>query len=256
LKFWILGQQVKLKNFQRIKKTTNGYKNSRVLKNKSFLYPDFTNRPDQKPDDLNPGDSANPDTTIKFLFLHRFNFKVNLNPLAQNCFAEISQPASFAMPCSHDPLELMRFAEGNASAAELAKIQQQLHACHDCQKQLAELLETAATLKQLHRPELAPEEVERWVHHLRRARKPQPARLPAAVWLRRLRPAPVVALLAFVLLLFSYNLMQQKPVVTASSQEELRLFLREHAIAQDQGAFTTETLSALLLTENGRGSDR
>jgi hypothetical protein len=44
---------------------------------KRFLYPDFTNRPDQKSNGLNPGDSANPDTTIKsLLFLHRFNFKV------------------------------------------------------------------------------------------------------------------------------------------------------------------------------------
>jgi hypothetical protein len=34
---------------------------------KSFLYPDFTNRPDQKSNGLNPGDSANPDTTIKSL---------------------------------------------------------------------------------------------------------------------------------------------------------------------------------------------
>jgi anti-sigma factor RsiW len=160
------------------------------------------------------------------------------------------------MPCSHDPLELMRFAEGSASAAELAKIQNQLHECRHCQKQLAELLETAATLKQLRSPELPPVEVERWVHHLRRARKPQPARWPATAWLRRLRPAPVVALVTLMLLIFSYNLIQQEPVTTASSQEELRLFLREHAIAQDQGAFTTETLSALLLTENGRGSDR
>lgn len=159
------------------------------------------------------------------------------------------------MPCSHDPLELMRFAEGNASTTELAKIQDQLHGCRHCQKQLAELLETAATLKQLHRAELPSVEIERWVHHLRRARKPLPSRLPATAWLRRLRPAPIVALLTLVLLIFSYNLIQQKPVVTASSQEELRLFLREHAIAQDQGAFTTETLSALLLTENGRGSD-
>jgi hypothetical protein len=31
------------------------------------LYPDFTNRPDQKSKGLNPGDSANPDTTIKSL---------------------------------------------------------------------------------------------------------------------------------------------------------------------------------------------
>lgn len=160
------------------------------------------------------------------------------------------------MPCSHDPLELMRFAEGGASASELAKIQEQLHECRHCQKQLAELLETASTLKQLQQPQLPPAEIERWVHHLRRARKPQPTRLPATAWLRRLRPAPVVALLALVLLIFSFNLIQQKPAVTASSQEELRLFLREHAIAQDQGAFTTETLSALLLTENGRGSDR
>jgi hypothetical protein len=36
---------------------------------KSFLYPDFTNRPDQKSSGLNPGDSANPNTTKKsFLF--------------------------------------------------------------------------------------------------------------------------------------------------------------------------------------------
>jgi hypothetical protein len=34
---------------------------------KSFVYSDFTNRPDQKSNDLNPGDSANPDTAIKFL---------------------------------------------------------------------------------------------------------------------------------------------------------------------------------------------
>lgn len=160
------------------------------------------------------------------------------------------------MSCSHDPLELMRFAEGSASASELAKIQDRLHKCRHCQKQLAELLETTATLKQLHRPEMPPMEIERWIHHLRRVRKPQPSRLQATAWLRRLRPAPIVALLTLVLLIFSYNLIQQKPEVTSSSQEELRLFLREHAIAQDQGAFTTETLSALLLTENGRGSDR
>jgi hypothetical protein len=31
---------------------------------KAFWYPDFTNRPDQKTKGLNPGDSANPNTTI------------------------------------------------------------------------------------------------------------------------------------------------------------------------------------------------
>jgi hypothetical protein len=31
-----------------------------------MLYPDFTNRPDQKFNGLNPGDSANPDTTKSF----------------------------------------------------------------------------------------------------------------------------------------------------------------------------------------------
>ena len=41
------------------------------------MYSDFTNRPDQKSNGLNPDDSANPDTSIKsLLFLHRFNFKV------------------------------------------------------------------------------------------------------------------------------------------------------------------------------------
>jgi anti-sigma factor RsiW len=160
------------------------------------------------------------------------------------------------MPCSHDPLDLMRLAEGNASATELAEIQDRLQQCRHCQKQLAELLGTAATLKQFRPPELPPAEIERWVHHLRRAQRPRPSRFPATVWLRRLRPAPVVALLTLVLLIFSYNLILQKPVETSNSQEELHLFLREHAIAQDQGAFTTETLSALLLTENGRASDR
>jgi anti-sigma factor RsiW len=166
------------------------------------------------------------------------------------------QHASFAMFCSHDPLELMRFAEGNASTAELAKIQARLHQCRHCQKQLAELLETAATLKQFRAPELPPVEIERWVHHLRRARQPQPSKWPLRNWLARLRPVPVAALLALALVIFSFRAMQQKPVVAHNSQDELRLFLREHAIAQDQGAFTTETLSALLLTENGRGSDR
>jgi hypothetical protein len=59
-----------------------GYNPTRTSRNqtgKSFLYPDFTNRPDQKSNGLNPGDSANPDTTIKsLLFLHRFNFKVTI----------------------------------------------------------------------------------------------------------------------------------------------------------------------------------
>jgi hypothetical protein len=36
----------------------------------------------------------------------------------------------------------------------------------------------------------------------------------------------------------------------------MRLFLQEHAIAQDQGAFTTETISELLITENSRGARR
>ncbi len=159
------------------------------------------------------------------------------------------------MFCSHDPLELMRFAEGSASASELAKIQGRLHECSHCQKQLAELLETAAALQQLHRPELPPVEVERWVHHLRRVRQPQPSKWPRTNWLARLRPVPLVALLALVLVIFSFRAMQEKPAVTPNSQDELRLFLREHAIAQDQGAFTTETLSALLLTENGRDAD-
>jgi hypothetical protein len=35
---------------------------------KSFLYSDFTNHPDQKFIGLNPDDSANPNTTKKFLF--------------------------------------------------------------------------------------------------------------------------------------------------------------------------------------------
>jgi hypothetical protein len=34
---------------------------------KKLLYPDFTNRPDQKSNALNPGDSANPNTTKKSL---------------------------------------------------------------------------------------------------------------------------------------------------------------------------------------------
>jgi hypothetical protein len=34
---------------------------------KNFWYPDFTNRPDQT-NGLNPGDSANPDTTKSFCF--------------------------------------------------------------------------------------------------------------------------------------------------------------------------------------------
>jgi hypothetical protein len=38
-----------------------------IKQEKSFLYPDFANRPDQKSKGLNPGDSANSDTTIKFL---------------------------------------------------------------------------------------------------------------------------------------------------------------------------------------------
>jgi hypothetical protein len=35
---------------------------------KAFWYPDFTNRPDQKSNGLNPGDSANPDTTRSLCF--------------------------------------------------------------------------------------------------------------------------------------------------------------------------------------------
>jgi hypothetical protein len=34
---------------------------------KKLLYPDFTNRPDQKSNALNAGDSANPNTTKKSL---------------------------------------------------------------------------------------------------------------------------------------------------------------------------------------------
>jgi hypothetical protein len=41
---------------------------------KNILYPDFTNRPDQKSNGLNPGDSANPDTTFKSLL-----FRTDLN---------------------------------------------------------------------------------------------------------------------------------------------------------------------------------
>jgi hypothetical protein len=40
---------------------------SRSQTGKSFWCPDFTNRPDQKSNGLNPGDSANPDTTRKSL---------------------------------------------------------------------------------------------------------------------------------------------------------------------------------------------
>jgi 4'-phosphopantetheinyl transferase len=47
---------------------------------KSFLYPDFTNRPDQKSIDLNPGDSINPDTAKKILlFLQRVDYKDTLS---------------------------------------------------------------------------------------------------------------------------------------------------------------------------------
>jgi hypothetical protein len=40
----------------------------RNQRGKIFLYPDFTNRPDQISNDLNPGDSANPNTNKKSLF--------------------------------------------------------------------------------------------------------------------------------------------------------------------------------------------
>ncbi|MDZ7345143.1 MAG: hypothetical protein ONA90_11590 [candidate division KSB1 bacterium] len=160
------------------------------------------------------------------------------------------------MSCPHDPLDLIHFAEGSAPAEELPKIQAQLGQCRHCQQILADLLNTSATLKQLRQSELPSVEIERWVHHLRRLRKSQPPPLPATAWLRRLRPVPIVALLALVLLIFSYRSMQQPPAVTVYSQEELRLFLQEHAIAQDQGAFTTETLSELLITENSRVSHR
>jgi len=57
-----------------------------AAKQEKLLYSDFTNRPDQKSNGLNPDDSANPDTTIKsLLFLHRFNFKV-INVLFQKFF--------------------------------------------------------------------------------------------------------------------------------------------------------------------------
>jgi hypothetical protein len=160
------------------------------------------------------------------------------------------------MSCSHDPLDLIHFAEGSAPAAVLPKIQAQIGQCRHCQQILAELLNTSTTLKQLRQPALPPVEIERWVHHLRRLRKPQPLPRLATTWLRRLRPAPLVALLALVLLIFSYRSMQHTPAVPANSQEELRLFLQEHAIAQDQGAFTTETISELLITENSRVSHR
>jgi hypothetical protein len=160
------------------------------------------------------------------------------------------------MSCSHDPLDLMRFAEGNALASELTRIQEQLRQCSHCQKALAGLLDTAATLKQLRQPALPAVEVERWVHHLRRVRKQQAARLPAIAWARRLRPAPIVALLTLVLLFFSYNTFLQRPPAKPNGQEDMRLFLQEHAIAQDQGAFTTETISELLITENSRGARR
>jgi hypothetical protein len=43
-------------------------------KRKKLLYPDFTTRPDQKSNALNPGDSANPNTTKKaLLFLQRYH---------------------------------------------------------------------------------------------------------------------------------------------------------------------------------------
>jgi hypothetical protein len=44
---------------------------------KKFFVSGFYESPGLKTKGLNPGDSANPDTTIKsLLFLHRFNFKV------------------------------------------------------------------------------------------------------------------------------------------------------------------------------------
>jgi hypothetical protein len=160
------------------------------------------------------------------------------------------------MSCSHDPLDLIRFAEGNASASDLPGIQEQLRQCSDCQQALAELLHTAATFKKLRQPAMPSLEVERWVHHFRRVRKQQSLKLPVMAWLRRLRPVPIVALLTLALIFFSYNTIWQRPPAKTNGQDELQLFLQEHAIAQDQGAFTRETISALLITENHRGSRR
>jgi hypothetical protein len=46
---------------------------TRIQTGKSFLYSDFTNRPDQKSNGLNPDDSANLDTTKKVFALISLN---------------------------------------------------------------------------------------------------------------------------------------------------------------------------------------
>jgi anti-sigma factor RsiW len=160
------------------------------------------------------------------------------------------------MSCSHDPNDLIYFVEGNTPVSDLPEIQDRLRYCRDCQTVLAELLQATATLKRLRQATLPPSEIERWVHHLRRVRKQRSSSLPAVAWLRRLRPAPIVALLTLIFFIFSYRAILHKPATAPSTREELRLFLQEHAIAQDQGAFATETLSELLITENELATNR
>jgi hypothetical protein len=46
-------------------------------KRKNLLYPDFTNRPDQKTNSLNPGDSANPNTAKCLCFSAKICLKCN-----------------------------------------------------------------------------------------------------------------------------------------------------------------------------------
>jgi hypothetical protein len=51
----------------------NPARTSRNQTGKSYWYPDFTNRADQKFNGLNPGDSANPNTTKVFAFFAKIS---------------------------------------------------------------------------------------------------------------------------------------------------------------------------------------
>jgi len=54
------------------RKSLNYLDNHNPEPNRKSLYSDLPNRPDQKSNDLNPDDSANPDITIKSLFFLLF----------------------------------------------------------------------------------------------------------------------------------------------------------------------------------------
>jgi len=143
------------------------------------------------------------------------------------------------MSCSHDPYDLIRVVENAASESELSRLQRQIDQCPHCQRQIAELRQTAATLQRLPRPELPAVEVERRVHALRRQRIELQAQRALGFWIRRLRPIPIAAVLAATLLLISYRAFRQPSESPPPATDELRLFLRSMPLPKIMASLPT-----------------